>query len=137
MKIRSYRELSQLETFEERFNYIKLKGVVGESTFGYSGFLNQVLYKSKEWLAARDVVIIRDNGCDLGIEDYLIKDSIIVHHMNPITIEDVEEHRAIVFDPNYLITTADRTHNAIHFGDISQAVHEPVVTRRENDTRLW
>ena len=134
--IRSYRELRRLRTFEERYFYLQLKGIVGESTFGFDRYLNQILYTSDRWLKTRDGVIIRDNGCDLGIEGYEIQERILVHHMNPITIEDVEEERDIVFDPEFLICTALRTHNAIHYGDVSLLPKLP-IERRRNDTCPW
>lgn len=135
-RIRSYRELRRLRTFEERYFYLQLKGIVGESTFGFDRYLNQILYTSDRWLRTRDDVIIRDNGCDLGIEGYEIQGRILVHHMNPITIEDVEEERDIVFDPEFLICTALRTHNAIHYGDVSLLPKLP-IERRRNDTCPW
>lgn len=134
--IRSYRELRRLRTFEERYYYLQLKGVVGETTFGFDRYLNQILYNSDRWLKTRDGVIIRDDGCDLGIEGYEIQGRILVHHMNPITIEDVEEERDIVFDPEYLICTTLRTHNAIHFGDEKLLPKIP-IERRRNDTCPW
>ena len=134
--IRSYRELRRLRTFEERYFYLQLKGIVGESTFGFDRYLNQILYTSDRWLRTRDDIIIRDNGCDLGIEGYEIQGRILVHHMNPITIEDVEEERDIVFDPEFLICTALRTHNAIHYGDVSLLPKLP-IERRRNDTCPW
>lgn len=134
--IRSYHELRRLRTFEERYYYLQLKGIVGESTFGFDRYLNQILYTSDRWLKTRDGVIIRDNGCDLGIEGYEIQGRILVHHMNPITIEDVEEERDIVFDPEYLICTTLRTHNAIHFGDEKLLPKVP-IERRRNDTCPW
>lgn len=134
--IRSYRELRRLRTFEERYFYLQLKGIVGESTFGFDRYLNQILYASDRWLKTRDGVIIRDNGCDLGIDGYEIQGRILVHHMNPITIEDVEEERDIVFDPEFLICTALRTHNAIHYGDVSLLPKLP-IERRRNDTCPW
>lgn len=134
--IRNYRELRRLRTFEERYYYLQLKGVVGETTFGFDRYLNQILYTSDRWLKTRDGVIIRDNGCDLGIEGYEIQGRILVHHMNPITIEDVEEERDIVFDPEYLICTTLRTHNAIHFGDEKLLPKIP-IERKRNDTCPW
>lgn len=134
--IRNYRELRRLKTFEERYFYLQLKGIVGESTFGFDRYLNQILYTSDRWLRTRDNIIIRDNGCDLGIEGYEIHGRILVHHMNPITIEDVELERDIVFDPEFLISTTLRTHNAIHFGDASLLPKLP-IERRRNDTCPW
>lgn len=133
---RTYSELSKLETFEERYEYLRLDGVVGESTFGYDRYLNQILYKIPEWRAARDVVIIRDNGCDLGIEGREINGRIIVHHMNPITVEDIINRNPKVFDPEYLVSTTHRTHNAIHYGDEDQLLKGP-IERTEHDTCPW
>lgn len=134
--IRIYRELSRLNTFEERYQYLRLGGVVGESTFGFDRYLNQILYKTQRWRRSRDEVIIRDHGCDLGIEDYEIHGRILVHHMNPITIEDVELERSFVYDPKFLICTTLNTHNAIHYGDESLLPSLP-IERRRNDTCPW
>jgi hypothetical protein len=134
--IKSYRQLKRLNTFDERFKYLKLKGFVGDSTFGYDRCLNQALYKSKRWLQTRDVVIIRDSGCDLGMLDCQIFGKIIVHHMNPITIEDIELDRDEVFDSELLICTTHNTHNAIHFGDESRLLKLPIA-RTKNDTCPW
>jgi hypothetical protein len=125
-----------LRSFEERYQYLKLNGVVGDSTFGYDRILNQLLYRSDRWKKTRDGIIIRDNGCDLGIEDYEIHDKIYVHHMNPITIEDVENDRDEIYDPEYLICTSFNTHNAIHYGDES-LLPKPPIERRMNDTCPW
>lgn len=135
-KIRSYSELSKLNTFEERYRYLKIGGRVGEETFGYERYLNQVLYRSARWKSARNKVIIRDCGCDLGIEGYDIHGRILVHHMNPITLEDIEENRDEVFDPEFLIATTHNTHNAIHYGDESLLILAPVI-RIANDTCPW
>lgn len=134
--IRSYTELKKLKTFRERYEYLKLRGVVGAQTFGRSRYLNQVLYQSHEWRKARDIVIIRDNACDLGIEGYDIFDQIHVHHMNPIRPDDIENNRDIVFDPEFLICTAFDTHNAIHYGDDS-LLPQLNVERKPGDTLLW
>lgn len=135
--IRTYSELITLPTFEERFEYLRLNGRIGEETFGYDRMINQLLYqRSVKWRAARDRVIVRDNGCDLGIEGREIRGSIIVHHMNPITIEDVLHERPEVFDPEYLISTVLNTHNAIHYGDASLLVTAP-IERSRNDTCPW
>jgi hypothetical protein len=136
MKTRCYRELRRLNTFEERFNYLKLSGVVGESTFGFDRYLNQVLYTSQRWKKTRNNIIIRDNACDLGMDDYEIRSKIIIHHMNPITIDDVELERDIVFDPEFLISTSMNTHNAVHFGDESLLPKLP-IERKRNDTCPW
>lgn len=134
--IRTYRAMSRLETFLERYSYLKLKGVVGNSTFGYDRYLNQALYASRHWKQARDLVILRDNGCDLGTIGYEIYDKIIVHHINPITIEDVELDRESVFDPEFLVCTTSHTHNAIHYSDES-LLRKPLIERKRNDTTPW
>lgn len=134
--IRCYRELRRLKTFEERYRYLKLGGKVGEITFGYDRILNQILYKSDRWLETRDDIIIRDNSCDLGVKGYDIHDRILIHHMNPITIEDIELERDEVFDPEFLICTRLNTHNAIHYGDESLLPRLP-IERRRNDTCPW
>jgi hypothetical protein len=134
--IKTYAQLKRLNTFDERFAFLRLKGLVGESTFGYDRYLNQMLYKSKRWINSRDSVIIRDGGCDLGIVGCEIFDKIMVHHMNPITIEDIELNRDEVFDPEFLICTTMNTHNAIHFGNESKILKLPVV-RTKNDTCPW
>jgi hypothetical protein len=136
MMIRTYQELRRLRTFEERYRYLRLFGVVGEATFGYDRCLNQMLYTSKRWGKSRDDVIIRDKGCDLGIEGHEIYNRILVHHMNPITIEDVEMDRDYVYDPEYLICTVLNTHNAIHYGDGS-LLPKLSIERRQNDTCPW
>ena len=126
--IKSYTELSKLKTFNDRFNYLKLDGVVGEETFGYDRILNQVLYKSAKWRKVRDEVLIRDNGNDLGIEGYQINGRAIIHHMNPITVDDVlKEH---------LITVSDLTHKSIHYSNENILPKEP-IERVQNDTCLW
>lgn len=134
--IKSYTELSKLKTFNDRFNYLKLDGVVGEETFGYDRILNQILYKSAKWRKVRDKVLIRDNGNDLGIEGYQINGHAIIHHMNPITVDDVLKEREWIFDPEYLITVSDLTHKAIHYSNENILPKEP-VERVQNDTCLW
>ena len=124
MNIRSYSELITFETFEERFNYLKLKGEVGKETFGFDRYLNQIFYKDPEWLRVRDKVIIRDNGCDLGILDREIYSRILVHHMNPITKEDILSKSKYLLDPEYLICTTKNTHDAIHYSDDSILIKE-------------
>lgn len=136
MRDKSYHELRQYETFLDRYNYLKLVGKVGVETFGFDRYLNQILYRSRKWRRARDEVIIRDNGCDLGVDGYEINDLIIVHHMNPITLEDVENEEDWIFDPEYLVCCSKRTHNAIHYGDESQLPRLP-VERRPYDTCPW
>lgn len=136
MKIRTYTELSELKTFKERFEYLRLDGSVGESTFGYDRYLNQVFYKSQVWKRVRDTVIIRDNGCDLGIIGHEIYDKIIIHHMNPITIQDIERESEFLLNPDYLICVTHNTHNAIHYGDANLLIDEPII-RTPFDTCPW
>ena len=136
MTRKCYTELSKLTTFNERFNYLKLDGIVGEETFGYDRILNQLLYKSKKWRKVRDEVLIRDNGGDLGLEDYPINGRHIIHHMNPITVEDVLNDKPEIFDPEYLITVSNSTHNAIHFSNENNLQKDP-IERTQNDTCLW
>ena len=136
MKIRCYKELSRLKTFKERYEYLKLSGRVGETTFGYDRYLNQILYNSPRWKKVRDIVIIRDNGCDLGVEGYEINDKIIIHHMNPITVEDIEEENDDIFNPEFLISSSDRTHKAIHYSDESLLPQLP-IERTPGDTCPW
>lgn len=137
MKTRTYTELSRLKTFEERFRYLQLKGTVGKDTFGFDRIFNQRFYTSQEWRAVRDFVIVRDYGCDLGVEDYEIRgQNVIIHHMNPITLSDIEHSTDILLNPEYLITTTHNTHNAIHYGDESLLVKAP-IERRANDTCPW
>lgn len=135
--IRTYSELSKLSTFEERYDYLKLDGVVGEDTFGFDRYLNQQFYQRDiEWKKVRDYVIMRDMGCDLGIEDREIQDSIIVHHMNPLTVDDLLNRTEFLLDPEYLICTSRSTHNAIHYGDENLLMKGP-VERTKNDTCPW
>lgn len=136
LRTRTYRELRRLLTFEERFKYLSLKGQVGESTFGFDRYLNQNLYRSREWKQTRYKVIARDQACDLGIEGYEIEAQILIHHMNPISIEDIEAGNEDIFDIEFLICTTYNTHRAIHFGDESLLPKPPIV-RRPNDTTLW
>lgn len=136
MITKSYGELNQFTTFLDRYNYLKIGGVIGSETFGLDRYVNQMLYKSRKWRSVRNQVIIRDEGCDLGLEGYDIIDQIVVHHMNPITLEDIEEERDYVFDPYFLICCSKRTHNAIHFGDESLLPKDPII-RRPNDTCPW
>ena len=137
MKIRTYEELSKLKTFEERYEYLKLDGSVGEETFGYDRYLNQKFYKyDPDWKKIRDEVIFRDNGCDLGIEGREINGLILVHHMNPITKDDILNRSEYLLNPNYLITTIKSTHDAIHYGSSDLLMKDPVV-RSKNDTCPW
>lgn len=134
--IRCYSELSQLGSFEERFRYLQLKGTVGEETFGYDRYFNQRFYRSIEWKRIRDFVILRDNGCDLGVVGYEIPDRILIHHMNPISLKDIEKVSEFLVDPEYLITVTHNTHNAIHYGDEDLLPKTP-VTRKPYDTCPW
>ncbi len=133
---RSYKELRNLETFEERFRYLALKGSVGQSTFGFDRWVNQGFYTSREWRQTRDGIIVRDNGCDLGLEGYEIHKGLYIHHLNPITLEQLEEGDDCLLDPDNLITVTHRTHNAIHYGDERQLPLRP-VDRKPGDTKLW
>lgn len=135
--IRRYSELIKLKTFEERFNYLRLDGVVANETFGFDRYLNQMFYKSKEWLNIRDKVIIRDMGCDLGIKDMDIYGRIVVHHMNPLSLDDINNHTELLLDPEYLICTSLDTHNAIHYGDNNFLKEKTFIERSPNDTTLW
>lgn len=134
--IRTYSELQHLDTLEERFDYLKLGGVVGQSTFGFDRWINQQFYRSREWKQIRDHVIVRDNGFDLGTPDVPTRGAHLIHHMNPLTLEDFEESTDNLLDPEFLITTALRTHNAIHFGD-KELLPKPYVERRPGDTIEW
>ena len=136
MNVKSYSELIIIPTFEERYRYLRLEGKVGEETFGYDRYLNQILYNSREWRSFRDDIIIRDNGCDLGCEGFELHGRIIVHHINPITVEDVINRRPMVFDPENVICVSHNTHQAIHYGDESLLLLLPNA-RSKNDTCPW
>ena len=136
MNIRTYSELIQLPTFEERFDYLRLGGVVGKDTFGFDRYLNQQFYRSSEWKRIRNQVIVRDNGCDLGIDECEIHGRVLIHHMNPISIEDLQHMSDLLMNPEYLICVSHRTHNAIHYGDESLIVTTP-IERSQNDTCPW
>ena len=136
MSIRTYSELIKIPTFKDRFEYLRLDGKVGEETFGFDRYLNQIFYKSQEWKAARDFVIIRDQGCDLAMEGHEIFGRILVHHMNPIRIEDIVNRSKYLLDPEYLICTIKNTHDAIHYGDGSLLITRP-IERTKNDTCPW
>lgn len=133
---RTYRELRRLKTFIERYEYLRIAGRVGAETFGFDRWINQRFYRSQEWKTARDYVIVRDDGCDLGIPGYEIHSGLIVHHMNPLSVEDLRHGEEWIIDPNFLITTSLRTHNAIHYGDESLLPRGPVI-RKFGDTTLW
>ena len=137
VKTRTYTELSKLKTFDERFTYLMLKGRVGIETFGYDRYLNQMLYTCPEWKKLRDQIILRDNGSDLGLEDYPIYGKVIIHHLNPITVDDVLDYSPDVFNPEYLICTSHKTHNAIHYGYEDYSRSMQIVERKPNDTIPW
>lgn len=136
MTIKTYSELCELDSFEERFEYLRLDGVVGKDTFGFDRYLNQIFYKSQEWKDIRRQVIIRDNGCDLGMEGYEIGGRVLIHHMNPISARDISERTDLLLNPEYLICVSHETHNAIHYGDENQIKKGPIV-RSQNDTCPW
>jgi len=133
---KTYLELIQLTTFIDRFRYLNLSGLVGKETFGFNRYLNQILYQSDEWKRCRRDVIVRDNGCDLGCDGFEIYNRILIHHIMPITVEDIVTRNPKVFDLNNLITTSHRTHQAIHYGDESLLETEPIA-RSKNDTCPW
>ena len=133
---RTYFELAKLETFEERYQYLSLRGIVGDSTFGHERFTNQAFYTSSAWRRARNVVMIRDNGCDLGIPGREINSTVYIHHINPLTPNDIRYNRSCLVDSDNLITVSHRTHNAIHYGDESQLETDP-VERKPNDHIFW
>lgn len=132
-RIRSYSELIRFKTYEDRLKYLQLNGVVGETTFGHDRYLNQKFYKSKEWLQVKDKVIIRDDGCDMGLEGYDIYDRILIHHMNPMMVDDIIHFNDDILNPEYLVCVSLSTHNAIHYG------FEPKssIVRKPGDTKLW
>ena len=136
MTIKRYSELIALPTFEERYRYLRLRGSVGKDTFGFDRYLNQNFYRSLEWKRVRDQVIVRDNGCDLGIEDRMIPGRVMIHHMNPITEHDILNATDILLNPEYLICVSHNTHNAIHFGDEDLLITNPII-RTPNDTCPW
>lgn len=134
--IRDIHEVQKLETFEERYRYLRLTGLIGESTFGFDRYLNQSFYTSTQWKRVRDLVIIRDNGCDLGLIGFEIRDRILIHHMNPIKPEDITKRNPDILNPDFLICTSKRTHLAIHYGD-QELLQKPHKPRRPGDTNLW
>lgn len=136
MSIRTYSQLIRLPTFEDRFEYLKLKGSVGKDTFGHDRYLNQVFYSSMEWRRLRDEIIIRDNGCDLGIEGRQIGGKVYIHHLNPLGVNDILTHSEYLVNPEYLICVSFETHNAIHYGDINLLPRDP-IERKRNDTCPW
>jgi hypothetical protein len=135
-RVRTYSELRRFDTFEERYEYLRLGGGVGESTFGFDRYINQAFYRSSLWKQVRNQVIVRDNGCDLGIPDRPINGGLLVHHINPMSVDDLIHHEEWVLNPEYLITTTHDTHNAIHYGDQS-LLKKPFTPRQMGDTKLW
>jgi hypothetical protein len=134
--IKSYSELRRIDTFEERYHYLALRGVVGDSTFGFDRYINQQFYTSRQWRQLRHHIIARDNGCDLGVEGYEIHARLIIHHMNPLTANEIAQGDDDILDPEFLITTTHRTHNAIHYGD-ERLLPKLHVDRSHGDTKLW
>ena len=134
--VRTYSELIKIPTFEERYEYLRLGGKIGEETFGFDRYLNQMFYRSKEWRSIRDYVITRDNGCDLAMEGREVYSRILIHHMNPITADDILQRSEYLLNPEYLISTIKRTHDAIHYGDRSLLIVAP-IERTKNDTCPW
>jgi hypothetical protein len=135
-RIRTFTELIQYKTFEERFEYLKIGGDVGRSTFGFDRYLNQKFYSSWEWKRIRQQVILRDNGCDLGVSGYEIHSELLIHHINPMSIDDIKHGEEWILDWNYLVTTTKATHNAIHYGS-DLIMPKVVMERSPNDTKLW
>lgn len=135
-KVRTYSELCRLETFEQRYHYLRLRDVVGESTFGFDRMLNQRFYHSNEWKRLRSFVISRDNGCDLGVPGYEIYSGLLIHHMNPVSLDDIRHGGEFLLNPEFLITTTLQTHNAIHYGDETLLPRGP-IERQRGDTTLW
>lgn len=136
MNLRSYSKLILLPTFKERFDYLQLKGKVGEDTFGFDRYVNQRFYRSKEWKQIRDQVILRDNGCDLGVDGYNVWGRIIIHHMNPITVDDIVDATDYLLNPEFLICVTPETHNALHYGESNLVIPE-TIERAPNDTCPW
>ena len=134
--IRTYEEISKCRTFKERFEYLKLDGKVAHDTFGFDRYMNQYFYKSDRWKRVRDIVILRDDGCDLGVKGYDIHGKVIIHHMNPLNLDDIVNETEYLLNPNYLICTSHETHNAIHYGSYEMINKEP-IERVPNDTCPW
>jgi hypothetical protein len=137
MMIRTYSELRRLSSFEDRFNYLMLRGTVGAPTFGFDRWMNQQFYASREWRLVRDHIIVRDNGCDLGADGYEMHDRIYIHHMNPMAVAHIAQGDEDILDPEFLIATSHKTHNAIHYGDDKLLERRTVVIRKPGDTKLW
>lgn len=136
MRARTWTELNRIETFEERYRYLQLRGAVGAATFGFDRYINQAFYRSSEWRQVRHAVIARDMGCDLGVEGFEIHDRIYIHHMNPMGADDIKHGDSSILDPEFLITTTHRTHNAIHYGD-ERLLPRQLAVRSPGDTTLW
>lgn len=136
-RLRSYSELVSLKTFEERFEYLFLAGSVGNTTFGWERYFSQRLYHTKEWKAIRNKIILRDDGCDLAVPDRVIIGRPIIHHMNPVTMKDIESHSPFIYDPEYLILLSHETHNAIHYGREKRPISDVSFERHKNDTAPW
>lgn len=137
MSLKTYTHLSNLKTFEERYEYLKLDGSIGLDTFGFDRYINQKFYTSQEWRHLRDQIIIRDNGCDLGLEPFSIPGKILIHHLNPIKVNDIVEQTSILLNPEFLICVSHETHNAIHYGDKSKLPKYTITQRMPNDTCPW
>lgn len=136
MRTRAYTELRSLRSFDDRYRYLALRGVVGDPTFGFERHLNQTFYRSQQWRQMRNQIIVRDDGMDLGVPDHPIQGNIIIHHMNPMTVNDLVDGNDSILDPEFLICVSHRTHNAIHYGDES-LLPRPFIERRPGDTRSW
>lgn len=134
--IKTYSKLIEIESFEDRFDYLKLDGLVGSETFGHDRYMNQVLYESSDWRKFRRDIIVRDGSCDLAHSDHLLDKYIIIHHINPLTIKDIENRSSMIFDPENVVCVSRRTHNAIHYGDKEQLLKDP-VERVKGDTCPW
>lgn len=134
--IRTYSQLKRFGTLEERFEYLRLHGRVGQSTFGFDRYMNQQFYTSREWRQVRQKIIVRDNGCDLGIDGFEIHSGLYIHHMNPLTIKDISTGDPSILEPEFLITVTQQTHNAIHYGDASLLTRR-IIERKPGDTKLW
>lgn len=134
--VRTYSELRRLETLEERYKYLALHGRVGDMTFGFDRYINQGFYRSTEWRNIRNHIIVRDNGCDLGVEGYDIHDRIYIHHLNPMTVEEIKDGDERILEPEFLVSVTHRTHNAIHYGN-EDLLPRQLVERRPGDTKLW
>lgn len=135
--IKTYSDLQQLNTFEERYKYLKLHGEIGKDTFGFDRYLNQRFYRSKEWKDIRSKIIVRDGACDLGVKGHDIKGQVLIHHMNPIDVNDIQDASEYLLNPEYLICVSKETHNAIHYGSNDYAKNKEPVVRQPNDTCPW